>query len=108
MSNLDFFKFFGNVVILALFYIWHLNRKRMALNEINKWIIENNYEIVSMEFRLLFKGPFKKGVLTTIVYKLLIKDSDGFPRSCWVRVWGKVSQLIYKEYLDVEWDLGEI
>lgn len=99
----------GFPVLLVLVFIafaiamvfWHYSRSRQLLEN---WARNNDYSIVSSEYRHFFKGPFfwtsSKG---QAVYYVTIRTADGEMRSGWVRCGGWFLGLL-NDHAEVRWD----
>ena len=62
------------------FYIVFLT----ANQSIKNWLNENDFELVSKEFRLFRTGPYWE-TANRPVYKLVVKPPSGEMKTCWVR-----------------------
>jgi hypothetical protein len=75
---------FSLVFVIVVFSIaWHFSRSRQLLE---KWVVDNGYQLVHREYRSLRRGPF---FWTTsrgqAVYYVVVRDALGKERSGWVR-----------------------
>ena len=74
------------VAVAICSIVWHFSRSRSLLEQ---WARDNDYEVISREYRNFFKGPFfwtsTKG---QTVYYVTIRDADGNVRSGWLRCGG--------------------
>lgn len=93
------------VVVLAIvafaYLAWHFSRSRSVLEQ---WADENGFEILSSEYRNLFRGPFSwttsKG---QTVYYVRVRDRQGTERTGWVRCGGWVLGLM-SDKAEVRWE----
>ncbi len=90
------------VVIATIFgFRWHFARSAAILQ---KWAVENGYEILEKSYRLLFKGPFFfRTTEHQTVYRVTVRDKAGNVRTGWVACgswwWGLLS-----DQAQVRWD----
>jgi hypothetical protein len=74
--------FFG-LVAWALFY----GHYRWAKRRLHAWARDNNLQIVQVQYRMFFRGPFT--VLGKYeVFRICVKDAQGEERIGWVRLGG--------------------
>jgi hypothetical protein len=93
------------LVCLAVFAIvmvlWHYSRSRQVLEN---WASENDFTIVSSEYRNFLKGPFfwtsSRG---QTVYYVTVRTPDGQTRNGWVRCGGWFFGLL-TDKAEVRWD----
>ena len=94
----------GFLAVLAFavaIIFWQFSRSRQILEH---WARDNNYSIVSSQFRWFCKGPFfwtsSKG---QTVYYVTVETADGQARNGWVRCGGWFWGLL-ADSADVQWD----
>lgn len=91
----------GVVIVAIISIVWHFSRSRSLLEQ---WAAENNYRILSSEYRNLVRGPFfwttSKG---QTVYRVRVQDSTGRVRDGWVRCGGWFIGLL-SDQVQVRWD----
>ena len=88
------------ILIVIAILVWTFSRSRRMLE---KWAVDNNYQIISASIRLFRRGPF---FWTTsknqVVYYVTIRTSEGI-KNGWVRcgswAWG-----IFQDKVEVRWD----
>ena len=89
------------VFFVALLWAWHFRRSRDILR---RWADENGYELVSVERRFVFRGPFwwrtAKG---QEVFYVVVRDSAGHCRNAHVRVGGWFTGLL-SDQVSCEWE----
>jgi hypothetical protein len=92
---------FITIAIVSIY--WHSSRGRLLLEN---WAQDNNYELVSAEYRTFFKGPFFWTALTNsqAVYSITVQTDDGQIRSGWTRCGGWWVGLL-SDKVEVYWDL---
>lgn len=91
----------GILAFVALILSWTYSRSRRILDN---WADENGYEILSSEFRWLFKGPFFwKSSKNQSVFRVTITDDSDEVRTGWVRC-GSYWLGILVDQADAIWD----
>ena len=97
----------GNYLLLFCFaalvvwyVVWAFSRGRFLLN---RWAVDNGFQILHSEIRTLLAGPF---TLTTarnqLVYFVRVRDRTGKERSGWVRC-GSFPFGISSDKTEVRW-----
>lgn len=71
------------VAILLIVYYFY-NILRSANRSIDRWVKENDVNVLSREFRLLRTGPYWL-THNRPVYKLVVQFPDGRREICWIR-----------------------
>ena len=89
------------ITFVIVMIVWHYSRSRQVLEN---WANENNYRIVSSEYRNFFRGPFFwTSSKSQTVYYVTVETADGQTRSGWVRCggwfWG-----LFSDTAEVRWD----
>ena|SRR5437868_2077655 len=89
------------LVVVAISYAWTQSRSQSILQ---KWADVNGYQIVEKERRTFLKGPFFwSSSKSQIIFRVVVRDEQGYTRSGWVRCgswwWG-----LFTDDVDVRWD----
>ena len=92
-------------VLLSLgYYALVLNQNRTQIPRLlKKWATDNRMEIISWEYRYLFKGPFFGPSGAREVCHILCTDNEGKRRSAMVRCGGGLPWIPSKE-IEVHWE----
>jgi hypothetical protein len=89
------------ITFVILMISWHYSRSRQVLE---KWARDNDFRIVSSEYRNFFRGPFfwtsSKG---QTVYYVTVETADGQTRNGWVRCGGWFFGLL-SDTVEARWD----
>jgi hypothetical protein len=80
---------------------WHFSRSRQILEN---WVSDNNFRIVSSEYRNFFKGPFFWTLSKAQpVHYVTVETADGQTKSGGVRCGGWFRGL-FSDIAEVRWD----
>ncbi len=91
----------GVIVFAIAVLIWSFYRSKQLLES---WACDNDFQIVSFEYRYFFKGPFFwTSSNHQAVYYVTVTTADGETRNGWVRCGGWLLGML-SDQVDVEWD----
>ena len=85
---------------VAVYYIWYLLHPRILLKQ---WAEAYRYEIVCSRRRWVFKGPYTWLYQHCAVYRVRVRNRQGYERSGWV-CFGNVVCGIFMNETNVTWD----
>lgn len=94
----------GNALIFFLLYLWQEYRIKKANVAITEWADIKNYSIIDSQFKLFFKGPFLRGALITLVFRVSLIDKNNTQKECWIRVGDYNMGMLYNKDVHVVWD----
>jgi hypothetical protein len=98
---LPVFGVLGVIAAIGLMLWWTFSRSASLLEN---WAEKNGYQIISREYRHVFKGPFfwtsSRG---QTVYRITVEDGQGNQRSGWARCGGWFLGLL-SDNVSVRWD----
>ena len=100
MQDETILMFLNTTVFVVLTTIWQFTKSDSL---IENWAIENSYQILKQENRLLRRGPFfwttTKG---QVVYYVLLLDPQGNKRNAWVRC-GSFWLGVLSDDVEIQW-----
>ncbi|MBC8290703.1 MAG: hypothetical protein H8E37_10350 [Planctomycetes bacterium] len=92
------------LAFVVLIVSWSYSRSRTILN---RWADESGYEVLSSEFRWIFKGPyFWKSSRNQTVFRVTVTEESDEIRTGWVRC-GSFWLGVIVDQTDVTWDEPE-
>jgi len=76
-----------DILLLIPIILWIIYRGMRARKIISSWAIENDKEVVSVEYRLFSRGPYIfPGYSLAMVYRCEFKDKNGEKENGWLKI----------------------
>jgi hypothetical protein len=86
---------------LVLFWINH--RIKIADKIIDDWLKLSNFNLIEKKFKFFYHGPFERGSLLTVVYKMKVKNNKGEIKKCWFRIGNSYTGLFFNKDIKIKW-----
>jgi hypothetical protein len=98
------FGFFFAILAVAAASVFYRQSRISAL--LDSWASRNGLAIVKRTYGLFRQGPFFLTLGHQVVYRLVVRDSGGVERGCWVRL-GSFFMGLLSDDVEVRWEQSD-
>ena len=93
-----------SILLVNPLYIWIKHRTKIAHELIKNWVETESYQIIDIEYKFFFRGPWMFINGSLMVYRFTLKNSSDEEYKGWIGIGHWYLGLLGKKDFEIIWD----